>query len=297
MELSFLYIFFRETLVCFYLVFMSRRSYTPRSSLAVFAPEYALGTISDITSIQSLKVNMQNLKRFVLAPLVVTASLVLCASFARAQGYSSVGGMRFNNIYGANLDTMMTHMIQRKGWDKVRSKIENSPMQPQAASVGTVAGPSNLPLTATDFKPAGPRNIPEMLAANATSPQQRQQIIDLARLMHKTLESADGFRRNNLAYAMTTLLGIAFQVHSGRELSDAESETMLHQINDMLGDLPMFKAMPADKRTQMYDGFIVIAGFIISMAQEGAQSGNAQTMQAAKTLARDALAQFGLKVS
>ncbi len=242
--------------------------------------------------------------------LAALAALALATGLAQAQTpYTNIlNGRQFNNMYAANADFMLSQMIQRGQWNSMNLALQQQIRQQQARQPGAAPAPApapaapkataaayRFPITATDFRPAGPRNAPEMLASGAANPKDRQQLVEAGRSIHKAIEATPGFRRNNLAAAMTVLLGVSLQVTYGVEFDDAQSQAIVRQFNDVLGDLPAHKALDAAQRTQMYDAFIVIGGFIAGIAHEGAASGNAEMVSQAKSMARDALAQFGFR--
>lgn len=223
---------------------------------------------------------------------------------AHAQYTNTMNSRQFNNMYAANADFLMSQMIQQSQWRAMRMTLDPQVNRQRGQSQGVLApaaalppvGAFKLPLSATDFKPTGKRDAPEQLAAGATEAGDRQQLIEAGRTILKTVEATPGFRRNNLASAMTLLLAVSLQVHYGKEFSDAQSQVIMRQFNDLLGELPALKTLSAQKRTQMYDTFVVIGGFIAGIAQQGAESGNAELTKQANAMAIDALAQFGIKV-
>ena len=91
------------------------------------------------------------------------------------------------------------------------------------------------------------------------------------------------------------LVGVSVQVLKGVEFSDAQSEELMRGLNDQVAALDGFKSLPAEARTQMYDAFVVIGGFIAGIAQAGAETGNRELQEQARAMARDALAKFGVK--
>ena len=226
--------------------------------------------------------------------------LAAFATCAHAQYYNSLAGRQFNNMYAANADFLMSQMIQQSGWAAMRASVEAAAnkkagaAQPQAAPMQKKAA-YKLPIAASDFKPTGPRRVPELLAEGATSPKDRQDLIVAGRQIQQGIEGTPGFRKNNVAAAMTVLLGVSIQVLNGQELSDDESDALMYGLNDELAALESFKSMPADKRTQAYDTFVIIGGFIAGIFQAGMETRNAALQEQARSMARDALAKFGVE--
>lgn len=222
------------------------------------------------------------------------ACLALALSAAQAQYTNSMTGQRFGNMWSANADYMTSRMIQQNQMRSLQQSVQ-AQVRGQPAPPAARAAAFRLPLTMTDFKPAGPRNAPEQLAAGAANAKDRQQLIDAGRGIHRSIEVVPGFRKNNLASAMTVILGVSLQVAYGIEVDDARSQAIMRQLNDSLGEMPEYKALTAQQRTQMYDAFIVIGGFIAGIARQGAESGNAELADQARAMALDSLARFGIK--
>ena len=236
--------------------------------------------------------------------LLATFVLVLGIGTAHAQYYNSLSGRQFNNMYAANADRIMSQMVQQSGYQAMRASIEASarkqagapapaPAAPRAAAAAKPAW--KHPITASDFAPAGPRRVPEQLAENAANPKDRQDLVKAGRDLQKAIEGTPGFRKNNLAAAMTVLVGVSIQVLNGVEFSDAESQDIMRGLNDQIAATGAFKAMGAAERTQIYDAFVVIGGFIAGIAQAGAETNNRELQEQARAMARDALAKFGVK--
>ena len=233
---------------------------------------------------------------------VAAAAGIFTLLVASAQAQYNVTNPQFNSLYASHTNYMMNRMAQQTAWTATRTSISAQSAkrvgQPAAAARAAPIVPAKpayaKPLTVTDFTPVGLRNVPEQLAAQPANAKDRQQLSTAGRDILKTIEATPGFRKNNLAAAMTVLLGVALQVHYGIQIPDAESQNLMREINDVVATLDAFTNMPADKRTLAYDTFIVIGGFIAGIAQEGAESKNAELTQQAKAMARDALSQFGM---
>ncbi len=104
-----------------------------------------------------------------------------------------------------------------------------------------------------------------------------------------------GFRKNNLAAAMTVLLGVSLQVVKQIEIPDAESQEFMRGLNDQLAALSAFSSMSPEKRTQVYDTMVIVGGLIAGIAQNAAETRNREMAALALQMAKDSLAQFGVK--
>jgi hypothetical protein len=216
--------------------------------------------------------------------------VVLCAACAsaRAQGYY-INPNVYTNMYavsGAQLAQNLqfaARIRSLKDQQAVFESIENRARRNAPA-----------PFTATDFRPTGPRDAPQRLAAQVKDVSLRPQITKLARDIVAVIEQQPDFRRNNLAYAFTIYLGGSLQVLSGREFDDAQSAALAKWINDEMVAAGAVAKLDAAQRTQLYDVLLLQGGLIIGIAQAGAENGDSAQVELAKKMARDALATFGL---
>ncbi len=229
------------------------------------------------------------------AALAIGAAL-LAAAPAWAQFTNSLTGRQFGTIYGANADFIMSQMIRNAGFQAMQASIRKSTGSaappPSAPPAARTAPPA--PLTATDFKPTGARDMPEQFAALGRSPEDRAQILKACRDVQKAIEAEPGFRRNNVANAMALVIVVGVKVGYDVELTEAQSDEVLRAVNDALAALPAFRDLAASERTRLYDAFVIMGGLIAGIAQAAAESGDAALQAQARTMARDAVAVFGL---
>lgn len=227
----------------------------------------------------------------------LTLIITLAASLAHAQFVNTLTGRQFNNMYAANADFLMTQMINNSMFQQRMAVLSAAQAAPKKAALTTAPAPApekfQFPLTATDFKPTGARTVPEQLAANAATPEERAQLIELCRQIQLAIEAQPDVRKNNLATALTILIGTSLQVVSGHEFSDAESDGLLRLINDIVA--PGFKKMSAQQRTAAYDAFLITGGLIAGLAENAKEANDPALGAQAKDLAKTTLAQFGFK--
>ena len=232
--------------------------------------------------------------------LAVLAALIGAPASAQ---YNGGNGMTFSTIYGANANMIANQMVRDAGMQAMRASImanaasstgDRVSVQLKAPAALAEVGKSapKRPITATDFRPTGKRDVPEQLAASA-APGDRQPIVNACRKVQAALESDPGFRRNNLAYALGALLGISLQVAHGVTLGEAEGDALLQSINDALATAPDFQRMSLEARTRLYDTALIAGGLMAGIAQQGQATGNAAMRDQALAMARDALATFG----
>lgn len=244
---------------------------------------------------------------------VLAAALLALALPASAQYTNTMNGRQFSNMHAANADFLMSQMIQQGQWNIMRMTMEQTiekqrraqGLAPAPAAQGRAPAPApkaapakvayKYPLTATDFKPAGARNVPQQLSAAVGDPNERRQFEAACREILATIEKTPGFRKNNLAAAMTVLLGVSLQVVKQIEIPDAESQEFMRGLNDQLAALSAFSTMSPEKRTQVYDTMVIVGGLIAGIAQNAAETRNREMAALALQMAKDSLAQFGVK--
>lgn len=218
----------------------------------------------------------------------------LFASLAHAQYVNTLTGRQFSNMYAANADFLMTQMINNSMFQSRMAALSGAQQQvAKKAPAPAAAEKFQFPISATDFKPAGARNVPEQLATNAATPEERAQLVELCRQIQLAIEAQPDVRKNNLATAVTVLLGTSLQVVSGREFGDAESEGLLRLVNDLI--VPSFKKMSPQQRTAAYDAFLITGGLIAGFSENAKETNDPALAAQAKELAKNALAQFGFK--
>ena len=246
---------------------------------------------------------MTPMQRF-LVVVAWCAGALACGAPARAQGYYINPGM-YSNMYAVN-SAQLAQNLQFAARMKELRAVQDTLQRTQAAVSARAKAPAKAatdpaaapaaPFTATDFKPTGARDAPRRLAAQVKDPALRPQIESMARQILAAIEQQPAFRKNNLAYALTVFLGGSLQVLSGQEFDDAQSQALAQWINNEMVAAGAVAGLNAAQRTQLYDVLMLQGGLIIGFAQAGSDSGNAEQVQTAKTMARDALATFGIQL-
>ena len=215
-------------------------------------------------------------------------------------------GSSFNNIYAMQADVTLSNMI-RQGQMRSQKLLMDQLMAQQAgkaapsrvaqaAPTAPLAAPptSRAPLSATDFKPSATRKAAEQIAAAVADPAGRAQMVQVCREILSTIEATPGFRKHNLASALTLLLAVSQQVLSGQEYSDAQTQDYLQRMNDEVVAAGYFSRLNAEQRTRAYDTLVITGGLIAGIAHNGAETGNKEQIEQARGMARDALATFGV---
>jgi hypothetical protein len=231
-------------------------------------------------------------------------SALVAASFtgslpAQAQGYY-INPTMYSNMYAVNA-TQLAQNLQfaarmktlREQQAIFESVSKAGKAKTHAASNEAPATPS-APFTATDFKPTGRRDAPQRLAAMVEDPALRPQIAQLARDILGAIEQEPAFRKNNLAYALTIYFGGSLQVLTGEEIDDARSQALAQWLNNEMVAAGAVAKLSSAQRTQLYDVLLLQGGLIIGIAQAGAENGDAEQVEIAKKMAREALTTFGI---
>lgn len=229
------------------------------------------------------------------ALLLVT---LLAAPLARAQYVNTLTGRQFNNMYAANADFLMSQMINNSLFQMrmtSMAQVQRDAAKKAAPPAAPTPAKYQFPLSATDFKPAGKRTVPEQLAASAATPEEREQLVQLCRQLQQAIEAQPDVRKHNLATAVTVLLGASIQVVSQKEIDDAASDDLLRVINDIIAATPDFKKMTPAQRTAAYDAFLITGGLIAGLDANAKETNDPALAATAKELALAALAQFGFK--
>lgn len=146
------------------------------------------------------------------------------------------------------------------------------------------------PIEASDFRPEGPRRVPEEFAAMMGDAGDAE----MMRALHGAIDGMDGFRRNNLAYAMAFALYASIQVAEDRVLDEQQQYGLIDLVNETIIDSGAFDRMSGRARTDAYDFFVLTGALITSLDEEGRKRRDRSMRESAKLLARSTLEAFGL---
>ncbi len=201
-------------------------------------------------------------------------------TWAQAGMFTALSQMQRDNEF--YLRSMNLVGSQRR--DAARgSNPETDPAQP--------AERPKRPIEATDFEPAGPRRVPEEFAAMMGDAGDAE----MMRTLHGAIDGMDGFRRNNLAYAMAFVLYASIQVAEDRTLDESQQYGLIDLVNDTIINSGAFEAMSARAKTDAYDFFVLVGALITSLDEEGKKQGDRSMRDGARLLARSTLEAFGLR--
>lgn len=225
-------------------------------------------------------------------------TLLALAGSAQAQYGSSSARSMFGPNPGIALTGM--HGYSERIREEVRRKAavaaQSAGRAQSAAPVASAAPPPpRHALSVTDFTPAGPRKVAEEIASKVRDPLERAKVVHVCKEIVSTIEASPGFRKNNLASAMTVLLGVSQQVLNGEELTDEQSQKLMRLINDDIVDSGAVAGWNNAQRTRAYDSMVITGGLIAGMAHNGAESGDKELSEQARRMARESLANLKVK--
>lgn len=155
-------------------------------------------------------------------------------------------------------------------------------------------------LQRSDFTFRGSPTQQQTCAAMATQPADQRQMAALCLRLYGLLEAQPDFRKHNLAAALGVLIGLSLQVsrgdalNGGEGLDEVQSDLLIRGLNDLLVEGGVMNRPPADLQAT-YERSLMLGGLIVTLYQQGQESGDAQLGAAAKVLADGVLASFGVK--
>jgi hypothetical protein len=220
------------------------------------------------------------------------ALLISTAAFAQGS-YTSLSGAHFNNIWGASMDSTLTQMIQRSILESsLKKKYGEAGLAAKAPAPARAARVAHAALSATDFKPGPAHLMPQQFGALAGDPQAKEQLTQLCTALLDGIEAQKDFRKNNLAYGLTLLIGGSLQVMTEKEIPDAESDELVKTLNDLLATNDGLKRMSAKDKQTLYETSVIMAGLIIAIYEEGKAKDDVGQKQQAQAMARQVLTQL-----
>lgn len=228
------------------------------------------------------------------------AGLTLLALFGPAQAqYTNYmrPGTNFTSVWAANNDAMLSVIRgQQKSREMYPAGNPGTAQQAnKAAPTAAAPAPPRAPLSATDFKPSATRAAAAQIAAAVADPAGRAQMTQVCRDLLAMVEATPGFRKHNLASALTLLLGVSQEVLSGQAYSDAQIRDYMQRMNDEVAAAGYFARLNVEQRTRAYDTMVITGGLIAGIAHHAAETGDQALGEQARAMARDALTTFGVK--
>jgi len=191
--------------------------------------------------------------------MILSAALFAVAASSSGQWVGVVSGNNFSSPMGAYFDTVFQG--QQAMWELKQAQARERAKREGSAPSAAPPPPAKVkhqPIEATDFK-AGPRIVPAQWAKD--EPEARRPQVEALYL--KALDQYESqVRKNNLAYAMAMLLGMAMQAHRQIQLDDDAGERLALSLNDALAADKRFAAGSAKQKQEIYERCILTGIFL-----------------------------------
>jgi hypothetical protein len=160
--------------------------------------------------------------------------------------------------------------------------------------------PSTEHLRKTDFKPLRGRLLLGKLIAK-TQGMTRKQKKELRSLYLTTFKAfEEQARKNNVAHALTFVLAVSLQILLGREIPDAEMQTIAKEMHDALLAAPSFRKAKRKRRQLMYEACVIAGGTMLALlkaAADGDDNAKAQAHDHARVIATALLGEEAAKLA
>jgi hypothetical protein len=154
--------------------------------------------------------------------------------------------------------------------------------------------PKSAPLSVSTFKPVAKEIMPQKLAAdanlNAKDQQEVAQLYSELLANYKNLLQENGEQRlqNNIAGAMMYVVLTSYYVLSnGEEISDAEQEKILQNVNATLAEDRAFLSMSAQAKQELYETLVISASFPLVLYIQGQDTGDTSLIAQAREMAQE----------
>jgi hypothetical protein len=172
----------------------------------------------------------------------------------------------------------------------------SSPAYSQAPSNTKPAAPRVYPITATDFRPAGGRIVPDEISRSSQGTAEEKQLLRI--LSEQSLDTLEKEgRKNNVANAFALLTSVSMQIILSRDLTDAEEKQLISGFNTSLASSPQFAAMPARDKQVMYETAAIAGGMMAFLHAQGKLHGDAKMQSDARMMAKAVLISlFGIRI-
>jgi len=175
------------------------------------------------------------------------------------------------------------------------SNLNRAPSQPAypapTAASPTTALPRQYPITATDFRPAGRRIMPDEIARSSKGAAEEKEL--LRTLSNQFLDNFDKeARKNNIANSFAFLTGVSMQIVSGRDLSDAETDQLISGFNNSIAYTPQFVSMSRQDKQVLNECAVITAGMMAFLNEQGKLHNDAKMQADARQMAKAVIAYF-----
>jgi hypothetical protein len=215
------------------------------------------------------------MKRSLVVVLVVAALPLASAQWTNYTTWNT-----FNNPISSFLDTVIT------------GNMRMNAMAARFAESGSSPAYEAMPLRTATFTPLPYRLVVEdVAAAYLDDPAGREQIAELLQIGLETYEAfaLDEGRPHDVALAFTFFVVTNYMIATGMEPPDAGVEALLHAVDLALSDDDAFAAAGDADRQALYEFLVATAMFTTFGAHAGAESGDADIIEAFRILAGESL--------
>lgn len=157
-----------------------------------------------------------------------------------------------------------------------------------------------VPLSQTSFKASPVKIMPLVLvAATFDAPKEQRDILVeaskeiLNNYEQMLIEQKETRLKNNVAGAAAFAIIMSRSILTeGGNLSEAQSEAVLQDINALLASSGKFRQMPDIEKQKLYETLIITTGFAAMFYEQGKDENNAEKVKQGKDLAKTILSQF-----
>jgi|GEM_PF-4181936 len=214
-------------------------------------------------------------------------SLIFILLLITAFPLSARADLIWSDAYKNPMSSWGAYMYDQNVKRHLRERASKPAGGGQAAA--TPASPANpsAPISATDFRrdPNGKDVVAQFIAQTGLPAADGQKLATTLRSTMTQLGAAG--RRDNIATAMTLLIGLSYGVLEKPGFDPSRSDDLIPAVNDALAASPQFKSLSAADRQNMYDSLLLSAAVIAVVHQSGDRN-------ASKSIAQQTLQQMGL---
>ena len=220
------------------------------------------------------------MRRAWLIPAILTLSTLPC--LARAD-------MIWSDANKSPMSSWSAYMYDQNVKRHLRERASRPSGQAAAPSAQASAAPPSSPITATDFRrdPNGKDVVAQFIAASNLPPADGSKLGAALRSTMTQLGAAG--RKDNIATAMTLLIGLCYAVLEKPGFDPGRADDLIPSVNDALAASPQFRSLGQADRQNMYDSMLLSTAVLAIVHQSGDKA-------ASQTIARQSLAQLGLSI-
>ena len=214
--------------------------------------------------------------------------IIFTLLFLAALPCSARADMIWSDAYKSPMSSWGAYMYDQNVKRHLRGATKPAGTTTTAATTTTTTpAPPRAPISATDFPrdPNGKDVVAQFIAATNLSTPEGSKLAAALRSTMAQLGSAG--RKDNVATAMTLLIGLSYGVLEKPGFDPNRADDLIPVLNDSLAASPQFRSLGAAERQNMYDSLLLSAAVIATVHQSGDK-------ESSRMIARQTLQQFGL---